>query len=326
MKTQLMKRAAALCLAVVLTLSVNAAALFGGKEKAQPAEGIPTAQALEIRTYRGIPYHAQFLATGGEGEDLTFAVEKEPKKGTVQIDGASFTYTPEGDSTGSDSFTYTATDSAGRVSQPATVSVTIEKAKSGVTYADTADSAAAVAAQDLAEAGIFTGAKIGDQYYFEPDKPVSRSELLAMVMETAGDEPTAVTMTGFCDDAAIPTWAKAYAAAGVADGIIQGVSTAEGVAFQGDEPITFNEAATVLNRVLAVEDVDLASWYADREAVPSWAAQAVGNMEAVSVLAAGSFGSAAMEETVTRADAAQMLSAAGTLLEGEPAGLFDWLL
>lgn len=314
MKTQLMKRAAALCLAVVLTLSVNAAALFGGKEKAQPAEGSPTAQALEIRTYRGIPYHAQFLAAGGEGEDLTFTVEKEPKKGTVQIDGASFTYTPEGDSTGSDSFTYTATDSAGRVSQPATVSVTIEKAKSGVTYADTADSTAAVAAQDLAEAGIFTGAKIGDQYYFEPDKPVSRSEFLAMVMETAGDEPTAVTMTGFCDDAAIPTWAKAYAAAGVADGIIQGVS------------ITFNEAATVLNRVLAVEDVDLAGWYADREAVPSWAAQAVGNMEAVSVLAAGSFGSAAMGENVTRADAAQMLSAAGTLLEGEPAGLFDWLL
>ena len=233
MKTQLMKRAAALCLAVVLTLSVNAAALFGGKEKAQPAEGSPTAQALEIRTYRGIPYHAQFLAAGGEGEDLTFTVEKEPKKGTVQIDGASFTYTPEGDSTGSDSFTYTVTDSAGRVSQPATVSVTIEKAKSGVTYADTADSTAAVAAQDLAEAGIFTGAKIGDQYYFEPDKPVSRSEFLAMVMETAGDEPTAVTMTGFCDDAAIPTWAKAYAAAGVADGIIQGVSTAEGVAFQG---------------------------------------------------------------------------------------------
>ena len=30
LKTQLMKRAAALCLAVVLTLSVNAAALFGG--------------------------------------------------------------------------------------------------------------------------------------------------------------------------------------------------------------------------------------------------------------------------------------------------------
>ena len=326
MKTQLTKRTAVLCLTAALTLSVNAAALFGGKEKAQPAEGAPTAQAVEIRTYRSIPYQAQFLASDKEGEDLTYAVEEAPKKGTVQIDGASFIYTPEADAAGSDSFTYTATDSAGHVSQPATVSVTIEKARSGVSYADTAGSAAAAAAQDLAEKGIFTGAKIGDQYYFEPDKTVSRSEFLAMVLETAGAEPTAVTMTGFCDDEAIPAWAKAYAAAGVADGIIQGVSTAEGVAFQGDDPITFNEAATVLNRVLAVEDVDLASWYADREAVPSWAAQAVGNMEAVSVLSAGSFGSAAMAETVTRADAARMLSAASTLLEGESAGLFDWLL
>ena len=34
---------------------------------------------------------------------------------------------------------------------------------------------------------------------------------------------------------------------------------------------------------------------------------------------------AAMGETVTRADAAQMLSAAGTLLEGEPKGLLSWL-
>ena len=123
-------------------------------------------------------------------------------------------------------------------------------------------------------------------------------------------------MTGFCDDSAIPTWAKAYAAAGVADGVIQGRSTAEGAAFRGGETITFNEAATILNRVLDLGDVDLDVWYADREAVPSWAAQAVGNMEAVSVLAAGSFGSQTMTQPVTRADAARMLTAAGTLLEG----------
>ena len=147
-----------------------------------------------------------------------------------------------------------------------------------------------------------------------------------MVMETAGDEPTAVTMTGFCDDAAIPTWAKAYAAAGVADGIIQGVSTAEGVAFQGDEPITFNEAATVLNRVLAVEDVDLAGWYADREAVPLLGGPGRGEHGGGQRPRRGQLRQRRHGENVTRADAAQMLSAAGTLLEGEPAGLFDWLL
>ena len=87
MKTQLMKRAAALCLAAALALSVNAAALFGGRRRPSRRRSAPTAQAVEIRTYRGIPYQAQFLAAGSEGEDLTYAVEEAPKKGTVQIDG-----------------------------------------------------------------------------------------------------------------------------------------------------------------------------------------------------------------------------------------------
>ena len=321
-------RCAALAVAA-LVLATPAMALFGGSDSAAASaaeEGAPIAREISISTYRGIPYRAQFLATDSEGDDMTFAVADAPRKGTVTIDGADFVYTPDEGVTGSDSFTYTATDSAGHVSQPATVTVSIEKTRSGVTYADTGDSKAAAAAQQLAEEGIFTGAKIGDQYYFEPDRPVSRSEFLAMVLETSGREVTAVTMTGFCDDDAIPTWAKAYAAAGVADGIVQGKTTPEGAAFRGDETITFNEAATVLDRVLDLGDVDLDVWYADREAVPSWAAQAVGNMEAVSVLSVGSFGSAAMETPVTRADAAEMLCAAKTLLEGqETGGFFDFL-
>ena len=87
MKTHVMKRAAVLLLTAALALSVNAAALFGGVEKAQSGAGAPTAQAVEIRTYRGIPYRAQFLAAGSAGETLTYAVEEAPKKGTVQIDG-----------------------------------------------------------------------------------------------------------------------------------------------------------------------------------------------------------------------------------------------
>ena len=321
MKRYVVKRVVPMTLAAALVLAGSASALFGKKQaETVPEEGAPIAQELEIRTYRGIPYQTQFLAVDSEGDDMTYAVVEEPRKGTVTIDGANFTYTPDDGVTGGDSFTNTATDSAGHVSQPATVTVSIEKTKSGVTYSDMAGSAAAAAAQHLAEAGIFTGSKIGDQYYFEPDRTVSRSEFLAMVMETAGRDVTDVTMTGFCDDASIPTWAKAYAAAGVADGIVQGKTTAEGVAFQGEDPITFNEAATVLNRVLDLGDVELDVWYADREAVPSWAAQAVGNMEAVSVLAAGSFGSETMEQPVTRADAARMLSAAKTLLDGEDSG------
>ncbi|MEG2177236.1 MAG: Ig-like domain-containing protein [Oscillibacter sp.] len=326
MKIDTMKRGAALLVSAVLLLTVNAAALFGKEKTPAPAaEGAPIAHEIAIETYRGIPYQAQFLATDTQGEDVTFAVVTPPKRGTVTLDGVNFTYTPAPDKTGTDSFTYAATDSAGNVSLPATVTVSIGKVKSGVTYADTRDSAAAAAAQQLAETGVFTGANIGGQYYFEPTRTVSREEFLAMVLETAGAEVTEVTMTGFCDDAAIPAWAKAYAAAGLTAGVVRGSATAEGTAFRGREPITFNEAAAVMNRVLAVSDVNLAVWYADRDSVPDWAAQAVGNMESVSVLAAGSFGSEAMENSVTRGDAAQMLAAAQTLLDGERVGLFDWL-
>ena len=326
MNRQKMKRIFALTLVAATLLTANAGALFGRKKAVQqPVEGAPIAQEISITTYKDIPYQAQFLATDSEGEDMTYAVADQPRKGTVTIEGADFTYTPNQGATGGDSFTYIATDSSGNASLPATVTITIEKTRSGVTYADTGNSAAAAAAQHLVECGIFTGVKIGEQYYFEPDKTVSRSEFLAMVMETAEREVTDVTVTGFCDDEVIPTWAKAYVSAGVTDGIIRGTATTDGVAFRGGEGITFNEAATVLNRVLNLGDVDLTVWYADREAVPSWAAQAVGNMEAVSVLSAGSFGSAEMSEAVTRADAAQMLSAAKVLLAGEKPGMFDWL-
>ena len=326
MKHQLTKAIALLALTAVL-LTGSASALFGKKSEPAPQEGAPQVWDLEIRTYRDIPGQGQFLASDPEGEDMTFALAEEPRKGTVVIEGDSFTYAPDEGITGSDHFTYTATDSQGYVSAPAKVSVSIDKTRSGVTYADTEGCPAACAAQSLAEKGIFTGGKIGDLYYFQPDQPVSRSEFLAMALETAGREVTGVTMTGFCDDEAIPTWAKAYAAAAAADGVIQGSPTSQGVAFRGEEPVSFNEAATILDRVLNLGDVDLDVWYADRAATPSWAAQAVGNMEAVSVFSVGSFGSQTMEQAVTRADAAQMLEAAGILLEGEeqPKGLFGWL-
>lgn len=328
MKSSFAKRAAALSVAAVLALSGSASALFGKKQETPAAEaGAPLARDLEIKTYRGIPCQGQFLATDNEGDEMTFSVVDQPRKGTVVIEGGQFTYTPDEGITGSDSFTYSAADSAGHVSLPATVKVFIDKTRSGVTYADTDGIAAAAAAQELAEAGIFTGSKIGDQYFFEPDRTVSRSEFLAMVLETVGREVTPVTMTGFCDDDAIQTWAKAYAAAGVADGIMYGSTSANGAVFRGGDAITFNQAATVLDRVLDMGDVELDVWYADREAVPSWAAQAVGNMEALSVLAAGSFGSPTMRDAVTRADAAQMLCAARTLLDSgeKTSGIFSWL-
>ncbi len=322
------RRYAAAVLTAAMLMATPAAALFSARETeaaAVPADGAPVARELEIHTYKNIPYRTQFLSTDYEGDDVTYALKQEPKRGSVEIDGANFTYTPLNGKTGTDSFTYVAIDTEGNESAPATVTVTISKVKSDVTYSDMEENPAAAAAQQLAETGIFTGCRIGEKFFFEPDRTVSRSEFLAMTMEAAGVAAMAVTMTGFCDDSSIPVWAKAYASAGLSSGVVQGSETADGIAFRGEDPITYNEAASVLDRVLSVRDVDLKSWYTDREAVPSWAAQAVGNMEAEQVLAAGSFGSSTLENPVTRAAAAQMLVAAQDLLKSERRGPLDWL-
>ena len=44
----------------------------------------PAARELEIRTYRNIPYHAQFLAVDQEGDELTYTVEPQ---GTLLVEG-----------------------------------------------------------------------------------------------------------------------------------------------------------------------------------------------------------------------------------------------
>ena len=270
----------------------SASALFGkGKEEAKAVDGAPVAENMEIKVYRGVPYEGEFRAVDNEGDEVTFAIAQVPKKGMVALteDGLGFVYTPGG-KLGTDSFTYTAIDAYGNISLPATVSITIEKANSGVCYADMGGSRAHTAAVDLAEHGVFVGAKIGDSYFFEPERTLSRGEFVAMAL--AAMDVSALNA-----------------------GVVSGVSTAEGVAFRANDAITLNEAAVVLNRLLRVTDVDLSD-YDVQDADNAWCAQAVANLQSVSVIESGRFSTDEMRSGVTRAQAAEILSAAMTLKDG----------
>ena len=291
----------------------GASALFGReKETPRAADGAPVAENMEIRVYRGVTYEGAFRAVDNEGGMLAFEIVTQPKKGTAELteDGLGFVYTPAG-KLGADSFTYTATDEEGNTSLPAAVSITIERAASGVSYADMGDDRAHTAAVDLAEHGVFVGARIGDSYFFEPERTLSRGEFVAMALAAMDVSAEAVQMTGFCDDASIPTWAKGYAVCALDAGVISGVGTDAGVAFCANDAITLNETAVVLNRLLRVTDVDLS----DCGAADAWCAQAVANLESVSIIESGRFSAEEMRSGVTRAQAAELLSAAMTLKE-----------
>ena len=156
----------------------------------------------------------------------------------------------------------------------------------------------------LAEEGIFVGQQLGGSYVFEPDREVTRGEFLAMCMELGGEDLlTAVAATGFADDEAIPVWQKRYVATALMDGVISGTESDGSTVFNAEDSITVQEAAVMLNNVLGATDVPTAAF---DSAVPAWASQATANLTACGVLTM----SARYTDTLTRADAAEMLCAA----------------
>lgn len=293
------------------------------------ANSAPIAENLELCTYKNVALTASFAATDPEGDLLTFQLVDKPARGAVTMpeDGSNeFVYTPYENKTGKDSFTYVAVDAVGNTSEPATVKVKIEKASTKVTYSDMDGVSAHKAAIRLAEEGIFVGECMGGEYFFNPDTPVSRSEFLTMTMKATGlDALEDVTTTGFADDAAIPTWAKGYAASALKAGVVQGAADEVGrIVFNAEDTITRAEAAVLLDRALQVSDVSETMATVD-ELAPAWAVQSAANLESCGVLAAGSTGTLELSDQLTRADAAEMILGALEVLDArDSGGWFNW--
>ena len=239
------------------------------------ANGAPVAENLEFTTYKNVAVTAQFSAVDPEGDLLTYHILNKPARGAVTMpeDGSSeFVYTPYENKTGKDSFTYVALDQAGNASAPATVTLRIEKAGTKVRYADMDGDPAHKAALRLAETGVYVGQQVGDRYFFQPDATVSRAQFLTMAMAAVGLEPLdQVSLTGFADDQAIPTWAKGSVSAALKAGAIQGERDASGApVFQAGAAVTMAEATVILDRLLDVADAPVETFSSDAE---HWAAQ-----------------------------------------------------
>jgi len=71
----------------------------------------PTASKLSIMTETDTPVMDQLPANDPDGDALTFTIINDPESGTVDLNSdGSFTYTPASEFTGSDVFTFTASD------------------------------------------------------------------------------------------------------------------------------------------------------------------------------------------------------------------------
>ena len=286
----------------------------------------PVARNMELTTYKNVAVTGYFDAVDGEGDTLTFQLTSTPARGAVTLaqDGSSqFVYTPYENKTGSDRFTYVAVDSAGNTSPEATVKLRIDKPDTKVTYADMEGDPAQKAAIRLAEEGIYVGRYVNGNYFFDPDRPVTRAQFLTMAMSVTGlEQLEGVTLTGFSDDTAIPAWAKGSVSAALKAGAISGTRDETGApVFGAEQNITRGEASVMLNNLLDITDVPLEVFSA-AGTEGHWAAQAAANLSASGVVAPQTTGTAQLSDQLTLAQAAEMLDGALDLVDSRDSGWF----
>lgn len=332
MKKVKIKHITPVCITVLLTLtmmlSVCTAAMADSSYIATliSANSAPVAENLCYATYKNVQITGTLSAIDAEGDTVSFEIAKEAKKGTVELlENGTFIYTPDENKKGKDSFSYIAIDSEGNKSETATVSIKIKSQTTDICYADMDGEKANYAALCLAEKGIFTGEKIGNEYFFSPNTPVSRGEFLSMCLNLCGIENLEdITKTGFYDDSEIPGWSKPYIATALIAGIIQGYSDEYGnIVFSPNDAISYSEAAVILNNTLEITDVSV-NMEAESD-IPSWAVQAAANLTSCNVLKSGDISTVCKKE-ITRADAAEMLAGALSVLDNRDTttSIFDY--
>ena len=266
----------------VMTISIR------GKENQAPI-----AEDFAAETYKNLPIDGKLKVRDPEEEAMTFTLVRQPKRGSVELrEDGSFIYTPKKNKVGIDSFVYTATDSAGKVSRETTVTITIVKPTDSTQYTDTVGKSCRFAAEWMKNTGIFVGETLDGNACFGPEKAVTRGQFLAMLVRTL-DIPLEKVPAGQFEDQ--PQWLRPYLAAALRSGLTAGLEDGEPGA-----AITGGDAAVMIQNALGISAETLAGELA-REAVTSPALHSL-----------------PQTDTLTRADAALALYETFRLAQDAP--------
>ena len=264
---------------------------------------VPVAEDLTVETYKNLPNEGALKATDPEGQTLTYSVIRQPKRGAVEIkaDGT-FVYIPKKNKVGVDSFTYTATDPAGKVSREATVTVQILKPTEAAQYTDTVGMDCRFEAEWLRNTGLFVGEQMGNSQCFQPEKNVSQGQFLAMVMQMLQiPAPEQLEYPAMAET--MPQWLKPYLTAALRSGLVANLPEE----FSGSMPITGGEAAVILQNALDLSGLE----QPETEEIPTFTDTALAVMRENGLMLTA-------EEPLTRAQVAEVLYQAYALAQNAP--------
>ncbi len=283
------------------------------EENYTPTVSMAPALSLNLTAHKGLETHGTLRGFDPDGDGLIFEIVSYPENGAVRLTDralGAYVYTPLRGYLGTDSFSYVVRDKYGNYSAAATVHVRVVNSGTSVTYADMEDSSALGAALTLTASGVMSGTQVGKEYYFYPEKEVTRAEFLVMAMHAVGiTEVPPCDATVFADDADIPDAMRDYVAAAYEMKYISGSLENGKLCFLPDETITRAQAAVILSNIVGLCEVPVTPTFADTSEIPVWAREAIFSLNAAGIMD-GNAGYISPTSPITRAQTATLLAAA----------------
>lgn len=267
--------------------------------------------SLAASTHKNTLLYGTLSCYDPDGDKTFIEVVSYPENGSLILSDrelGEYTYMPDENFSGKDSFVYVARDMYGNYSASQRVSLTVSKPQVSVVYSDMIDEPEYNAALTMTELGIMSGTQIGSDTYFYPDKTVSRGEFTVLAMQTIGiKEVTECSSTVFADDSEIPEAMKGYINTAYQLGYVNGVLREGELYFECNRAITRSEAAVMLGNILDLATPTVTPSFSDSSDIPAWAAPSLYSVTSAGIMSAGD-GKISPLSAVTRADAALILA------------------
>ncbi len=244
--------------------------------------------SLNRETYKDVMISGLLTAHDPEGDEMIFEISSYPKHGILKLTDkklGTYTYTPNSSYTGDDTFEYVVRDRYGNYSTAAKITISVNSQKTSTVYSDMLDNELYSHAIAVTEEGLMNGVRVGDYFYFEADREVSRSEFVVTAMNAIGikNVPDADN-TGFADDVNISSAMKGYISLAYSKGYISGIKQDGAIYFRPDEVITLSEAAVIVSNMIGYAKPNITPVFADADSIPSWSNAAIESLYTLGIL------------------------------------------
>ncbi len=273
----------------------------------------PTSSGIDegfykLETYKNIAVNGVMRCVDPELDKISYEIVSYPEKGLLTFksrENGEYTYAPMKNYVGRDSFSYIAVDEYGNRSQKITVDISVGRSESGTVFEDMIFDPAHYGAILLHNKGIMKGEREGSSDVFMPEKPVSHADFLVIAMKSAEtalvtSAPSEIVET--VND--FPSEYRQYILTAYDKGLLTETELKELNIYS---EITKAEACVIVDCLIDAEDVRVVPAFKDIEEVPKEALDAVCSLLDIGVISTEN-GLLAPSSTLTRADAAEMLS------------------